>query len=317
MIDWYDLNARHEAVTLWLGAFLIYALATSGGVRGSVLDLLKILKSRTIVMLFMGLLLVVAALAAVAVFVGRIVGLWENPPIVTVSVWTMSSGFGLLMNFDNFLEKDGEFKRASAVLTPAAIITALTNIAILSIWWEVALLPCLAILSVIFTHYDSEDADHQMYRAVKTLLLLYTLVLVAIAIRNIVEDPGTWKSLVQAGLMPIWLTLGILPYIRLLIFVEQWRFSFRCPGRMVASTDYGRDWPLIVDSAKLCNKHGAVWVEVNGRKYGLNGTAATLLPRWGHNCYDLTAIQKDHSDLEDIKVSPHRLLQDGLTLDER
>ena len=317
MVDWYDLNARHEAAILWFGALLIYALAASSGVRQSVLGLLKILVHRTILTSFMGLLLVVTALAAVAVCLGRIVDLWETLPVVTVSVWFVSSGVGLLLNFDNFLEKDGEFKRASAFLTPATIIAALMNIAILSFWWEVALFPLLGILSVIFAYYDSKDQSHQLYSAVKTALLLYTLIVVALAIKNLVEDPSTWKPLVQAVLMPILLTFGALPYIHLLILFERWRFSFRCPSRIVSSTDYGSDWPFIVDSAKLCRKYSAVWVEVDGRKYGLNGTAKTLLPRWGHTCSDLAEIWKDHPQYEGIKVSIHRLLQDGLALDGR
>ena len=317
MIDWYDLNARHEAAILWFGALFIYSLAASSGVRQSVLGLLKILGHRTILMSFIGFLLVVTALATVAVCLGGIVDLWETLPIVTVCVWTVSSGVGLLLNFSNFLEKGGEFKRAGAVLTPAATIAALTNIAILSFWWEFALLPFLGILSVTFAYYDSKDQGHLLYSTVKTALMSYTLLVVAVAIKSLVDDPSTWKALVQAGLMPIWLTLGALPYIRLLILVEQWRFRFRCPSKTIQSTDYGSGWPLTVDSAKLCCKHSAVWIEVNGKKYGLNGTASTLLPRWGHTCSDLTEIWKNHPDLKGTKVSIHRLIQDGLALEDR
>ena len=140
---------------------------------------------------------------------------------------------------------------------------------------------------------------------------------VALAIRNLVADPGTWKPLVQAGLIPIWLTLGTLPYIHLLMLVERWRFRFRCPSKTVSSSDYGSDWPLVVDSAKLCCKHNAVWVEVNGKKYGLNGSAGTMLPRWSHACSDVAEIQKDHPDFEGIKVSTHRLLRDGFALEDQ
>ena len=317
MIDWYDLNARHEAAVLWFGALFIYSLAASSGVRQSVLGLLKVVRHRIIFLSFMGFLMVVTALATVAVCLGRIVDLWETLPIVTVSVWTVSSGVGLLSNFSNFLEKDGEYKRAGAVLTPAAIIAALTNIAVLSFWWELALLPFLGILSVTFAYYDSRKQGHPLYSTVKMALLSYTLLVVAVAIKSLIDDPSTWKALVQAGLMPIWLTLGTLPYIRLLIFVEQWRFRFRCPSKTVRSADYGSAWPLTVDSAKLCCKHGAVWIEVNGKKYGLNGTALALLPRWGYTCSDLNEIWEDQLCFEGIKVNVHHLIQDGLALEDR
>ena len=41
MIEWYDLNARHEAMFLWLGGILLFTMAKSGGVRTSVLRLLE------------------------------------------------------------------------------------------------------------------------------------------------------------------------------------------------------------------------------------------------------------------------------------
>ena len=317
MIDWYDLNARHEAALLWFGALLIFAIATSIAVRSSLLSLLKILLQRTLLMSVMGLFLVAAFLTIAAVCLGRIAGLWETLPVITVSIWSLSSGVRLLMNFDNFLEKDGEFKRACAVLTPATIIAALTNIAILSLWWEIVLLPLLGVLSFIFASYDSTSRSHNV---AKTTLGFYTVVIVSLAIKNIVEDPTTWKVLAQAALLPIWLTIGTLPYIRFLIFVEQWRFRFRCPSSTVSSTDYGSDWPLVVDSAKLCCRHSAVWVEVDGKKYGVNGTSKSLLPKWGYTCFDLMEIWKDDRNntvVRGMKVSVHRLIQDGLALERR
>ena len=115
-----------------------------------------------------------------------------------------------------------------------------------------------------------------------------------LAIKNIIVDPTTWKALVQAALLPIWLTIGALPYMRFLMFIERWRVLFRYPGKTIRSTDYGQDWPLMVDSAKLCAKHGAVWVEVNRKKYGVNGWSKTLMRGWGHPCLDLEEIWKDH-----------------------
>ncbi len=317
MIEWHDLNARHEAAILWVGAFLLYALAASSAVRQSVLGIQKALWNRFIITSLMGLIVVVAALAVAAVYIGRIAGLWETLPVITVFVWFVGSGVGLLTNFADFAGKKGEFKRAARALTPATIIAALTGIAILSFWWEVALFPILAILSAVFVHYDIKDPAHQLNRAVKAILLLYTLLLFMLAIRNLVQDIGTWKDLVQALLIPIWLTLGTLPYIRLLILVEQWKFVFRCPSKKISAADYGSDWPLVVDSAKLCRRHSAVWLEANGRKYGLNGTARTLLPNWGHTCSDLDEIWKDDPTLEGLKISIHRLLQDGLALEDR
>ena len=73
----------------------------------------------------------------------------------------------------------------------------------------------------------------------------------------------------------------------------------------------------MVDSAKLCAKHGAVWVEVNSKKYGVNGWSTTLLKGWGHTCLDLEEIWKDDPTVKGLKISPHRLIQDGQVLERR
>ena len=56
MLEWHDLNARHEATLLWLAAMLIIGIAGSAEDRRSVCDLLKMLLEPTISLLIVGLL---------------------------------------------------------------------------------------------------------------------------------------------------------------------------------------------------------------------------------------------------------------------
>ena len=328
MIDWYDLNARHEAALLWGAAFLAFALAKSPDVRKSIGSLLKMLPDPPIIALFIGLFVIEAALATVAVVLGRFVGLWTTLPIVTVSIWSVTSGISLLMDIGKFLEEDRHFiRKARAVLTPAIVLTALINIAILSFWWEFALVPFLQAFAVLSV-YGSRNHNERPLQVANVPLLLYLVVLLSLAIKGIVEDPGTWKSLVQAAILPLWLTIGTLPYIQCWILVERWQFRHRGSSKAVNSTDYGEDWPFIVDSAKLCCKHRAVWVEIDGKMYGLNGTAKGMLPRRGHTSNELEEIWRDDPKFEEWsnvlgdsaggfvpKVSVHRLIQDGLALE--
>ena len=111
------------------------------------------------------------------------------------------------------------------------------------------------------------------------------------------------------------MTTGAFLYVHLLIVVERWWFRFRCPSRVVGAAEYGNDWPLTVNSAILCCKYGAVWLEVCGKKYGLNGFATTLLISRGHTSFDLAEIWKDAPDVEGIKMSTKQLFQDGLALE--
>ena len=253
MIEWYDLNARHEAAFLWAVVFLVYIFARSPAERESSRRMLKIFLQRTVLMSVIGLFFTVTVLATVAVVFGRTVGLWETLPVVTVLVWAVTSGIWLLLNISDFLEERGQFiRKAKAVLVPATIVAAFANIATLLFWWEVVLIPPLVIFGFTFAYYESKSHGRPLYYLAYVVLVSYTVVLISLAIKNLIEDPTTWKSVAQAALLPTWLTIGTLPYLYFLMRTEQWTFSFRCPSKTIRSTDYGSDWPLVVDSAKLC-----------------------------------------------------------------
>ena len=93
------------------------------------------------------------------------------------------------------------------------------------------------------------------------------------------------------------------------------------PGRAsIRQSNYGADWPLTVNSATLhCEvvrrfqgvTKRAVWVEVRGEKYGVNGTARGWL---GETRWKLHDIWLDDSDFPGNKVSVDPLIQDGLVL---
>ena len=315
MIEWYDLNARHEAMFLWFGGILLFTMAKSGGVRKSTIRLVQSFIRPVILGPVFGLFIVVAGLAIAAVTFGRVVGFWEIWPVISVVIWGVTSGTGILLNYNKFLQKDGEFRRAAAVVTPATVLVAFTNIAILPFWWEIGLLPVLAMLSIIGAYYASKVGYQQVSHVAVSLLAVYSIAIVSLAIQNIITDLTAWKALAQAALLPIWLTVGTLPYMGCLVVIERWRFLFRCPSQAIRSADYGQDWPLIVDSARLCAKHSAVWVEVNRKKYGVNGASKTMLPSWGHSCLDFEEVWKDHPTIDGVKVGIHRLVQDGLALE--
>lgn len=86
--------------------------------------------------------------------------------------------------------------------------------------------------------------------------------------------------------------------------------------RAIRQSNYGADWPLTVNSATLhCEvvrqTRRAVWVEVRGEKYGVNGTARGWL---GETRWKLHDIWRDDSDFPGNKVSVDPLIQDGLAL---
>lgn len=311
MVEWHDLNARHEAAILWVVALFVLGFAKSPEIRSSVFHLLKTLLNPTISLMMIGLFVTVAVFSTAAVVAGRKAGFWETLPVVTAVVWSLTAGISLLFDFGKFLGGGGEFRRRYIkLLVPPTIIAEIAGIDILDLWLEVILVPILTL--VAFGIYSKGSTR---LTAVSTGLLgAYALALLSLAIFSLVETPESWRSLVQAVIFPAILTVGALPYIRLLLAVERNRLSSSTICKTVKAGQYGSTWPLTVGSAKLCCSHGAVWVEVDGKRYGLNGMAEPILKKYGHACSDLDDIWRDHPEVGEIKVSIGRLIQDGLAL---
>ena len=325
MLEWHDLNARHEASILWLSAILVIAAARSSGVRRSSYDLLRMLLQPAISLPIVGLLANVAILTAITVVVGRKVGLWETLPMVTAIVWAFTAGFSLLIDLGDSLKGDNTFwKRVVRLLGPSTFVAEIVGVSILAFWFELLLVPLLAVLA--FVVYANRNTVATVISS--ALLLAYAAGLILGVVFDIAGDVGSWPAPTQAVLMPIVLTVGTLPYIQLLVLVERFRFRRGAKCKTVTSSEYGEDWPLTVDSAKLCCRFRAVWVEVNGEKYWVNGTAKPILKKYGYASLELKDIWRDHPDKwklaevsgtdgEDAewKVSIQRLIRDGLALE--
>ena len=177
------------------------------------------------------------------------------------------------------------------------------------------------LLTIVCT--SGYESGRRFSSLIRIFLIAYTLILAIVAVNGLMESAETRKALAQGLLLPVWLSIGCLPYFKLVLLADKERFDSGVICKSVSASDYGTDWPLTVDSAMLCCRHGVVWVEHNRRKYGLNEFAAPLLSRFGHECLDLSHIQRNREELFsnpsefELKVPVGRLLQDGLKLGHR
>ena len=307
MIEFFDLNARHEAAFIWYSGFLAYAFLRSQDVRSSILSLMKKLSGGMMLGVMTALLLFVVVLTTLAVMVGRTVGLFEVVPGITATVWFLTSGFSLLFSIDQSENGRGLLReKIKTVLAPSALCAAIFNVAILPFWWEFALLPVVTALVYASIAHSSRVANLG--------LSIYAVGLALVVIVSLIQTPATWEDLIQAIVFPIWLTLGAIPYLFLLLRAERYRFECGVKSKIVRAEDYGTEWPLTVNSAKLLCIHRAVWVEVDGKKYGVNGNSRGLLSTYGYKSYDLREIWRPNPAFEGVYVSIHRLLQDGFSL---
>ena len=330
-LDWYDLNARHVATGLWLMAVAVFFFKRSADVRRSVYDVLTAFNRPAILLPSVGLLVYESVLTCVAVTVGRKEGIWTTFPVVTATVWAITAGFPLLFNLGEFLRGDrGFLSRVVAVLGPSAVVTSIMGIAVQSFWWELILVPILSVMAMVLVYlaFANRGIGLVIVFSIPIWALLADSTLDSTkVIFGLETNAQLLQSLRQSLLLPPVLTVGTLPYLKFIVVVEQLRFERGAICKVVKSIGYGEDWPLTVDSARLCCRDHAVWVEVNRRKYGLNGTADTFLKSYGFPQLDLNEIWRDdpvsrrwvecQGEGMVLKVSIHRLLQDGLALERQ
>ena len=290
------------------------------------MGLLRTLIEPPISLLVFGLFANATILTLLAVIAGRTFGLWGTLPVVAATMWSLTSGFSLLLNLDKFFESGSEFrKRVITVFGPATVLTEVVAVAIFPIWWELLFVPGVTLLALAVAMRTTG-----LTMVSTGLLLLIVVGLISSVAVDLADSPETWRSLAQSLIFPMLLTIGTLPYIQLVLVLERLSFKRGVKHKTVRASEYGLDWPLAVDSAELCYKLGAVWVESNGNRYGMNGSALPMLRKQGHACLDLNEILRDHPDRGkwtevsgncgyeiDWTVSAYSLLREGLAMEHQ
>ena len=215
------------------------------------------------------------------------------------------------------------------ILLPPAVLTTLVGASTLSLTLELVLVPVVVVLVLANALSGLDERLRGIGNVCASLLLLYVAALVALLIRDAVADIDNLKLASHAVLVPLWLTFWTVPYLRLVILVEQVKFLVSARRKTVRRSEYGDKWPLTVDKARLCCRFRAVWVEVGTKRYSLNGTSKSTLPRYGLRVRELEEIWRedpagervrdlldDDEDWSPWRVSIGDLITEGLALEE-
>ena len=253
----------------------------------------------------------------VLVYLGNKIDLWETWPVITVIIWTVTAGMAILMDLGNALKGSGSLmNRIRSLLSFPIVLSILVNFTIFSWWLEFILVPILFLLAVLTAMWKTRIEWKPLERLGTSLIGVYAAAMLSLTIKDVVVDNENWKLLIQAFTLPIFLTLTTGVYLAVLVKIERVKFIKQSSSRTISQREYGKDWPLTIDSATLYERFNAVWVEVDKKKYPLNGRAHSILPHYGHSISDLNEIWKDDPNIEGMKISIHQLIQDGLALED-
>ena len=221
------LDNRELAALIWVGAAALWALSTKSVREGFVGVVKAFLKPQILIPL-------VAMLAWVGLelWVGVRLALW-NPALAKGTIlWTLGSAGVLLFNCTQFdSDSDLHFFRRTIVATVgvAIFVEFFVNLYVMSLPVELVLQIMVVVPSLMVAVGDQKPEYKSAKVFCERVLAVIGLALFAFAARQIYLD---WHQLAARELLlkfalPIWLTVGLLPFLYVFSIYVAYDTAFR------------------------------------------------------------------------------------------
>ncbi len=219
------LNNRELAALIWLGAATLWALSTKSGRKGFVGVATAFLKPQILIPL-------VAMLAWVGLelWVGVRLALW-NPVLAKGTIlWTLASAGVLLFNCTQ-LDSDLHFFRRTiaAMVGVAVFVEFFVNLYVMSLPVELVLQIMVVVLSLMVVVGDQKPEYKSAKVFCELVLTVIGLALLIFAARQIYLDRHQFdaRELLLEFALPIWLTVGLLPFLYVFSIYVVYDMAFR------------------------------------------------------------------------------------------
>jgi hypothetical protein len=218
------LNNREWAILIWgVGIFLI--LMGRREIRSSVGQLLRLALSPP---LLIPLLLMVGYVVG-EIWLGYKARLWRSDLIKDTIVWFMISALALFSRYDQASKQPRFFRRRLlAAISISVFLEFFANLFVLNLIAELALQPLLLLLGLLIAVTEREERFRALRTPLNALLALIGLSILTYSVRqlfiswNAVDKPVTALQFA----VPIWLTIGLLPYVYLLSLYSNYQSAF-------------------------------------------------------------------------------------------
>lgn len=204
------LNNRDWATLIWLGILAVYVLRHAP-VRASVTSVFRVFIRPVIAIP----LLVMLAYTTLLIYFGREFGLWSTALIKDSVVWFAATALVLFMNVVKSAK--GKFFRKAAMDTVKATVFLefFLNLFAMSLPVELILLPVLFFVATIPIVVRGNPRHAAAVRVANRAAIAIGWGMLGFVLWKLVVD---WRDVgnvgtVQSLALPVWLTLGLLPFI--------------------------------------------------------------------------------------------------------
>lgn len=218
------LNNRELATLFWLTSLLVWAL-TRRQVRDSVTRLLKAFLARKVVSIVLLMLLYITS----TVLVLARVKLWTVGLTKDTITWTVGVAFVLLFNITKATQDDGFFPKIIVGNFKLTIfVEFLTNLYVFPFWVEFVLFPVVLLFVLLHAVAETDLRYSVVQKALAWPIAFYGLAVLGFSIYSAVTDYRSllnWDEL-RSFLLPILLTLALVPFIYLLALYAEYEVTF-------------------------------------------------------------------------------------------
>jgi hypothetical protein len=240
------LNNREWATVIWLSVLVVWILSRRD-LRRSLLNVFVTLIKPSKVS---GLILATAGYVAAVVFLGRGVGLWTNALIGPTILWFFGAATVLLFTADKVSKETG-FVRRTLIRTIGigALVAGYATLYVFPLVVELILLPLLALIIAMVAVAEHQRENQNIITPLNTLVaiagiayLIYVSVhlgsdLSGAHLGSALPKPGAARAAVidhrhtlnddwRALVLPVWLTVALLPFIYVVGLLMAYEMSF-------------------------------------------------------------------------------------------
>jgi hypothetical protein len=230
-----DLNNREIAIALLIAALVVFVLARDD-TRGPAIRVIRALAQRLILLSLAGLLTWVVLVT----LIGSRLGLWNPDLIKDTAIWFVTFAVVRLFRMASVGKDRHPFREVILdPLTATALVEFITNVYVFPLLVEILLVPFVTLLGVLAVVAGYQKTPYVKGIVNGTLGIIGTGILGFSAF----ELVRNWSTLdlphqVRLLALPIWLTIGIVPYLYLMSLLAGYeaaflRIEFASPSRRI------------------------------------------------------------------------------------
>lgn len=218
------LNNREWAIVIW-AAIALCLMTLKKDIRKELVNVVKaFLNPKVIIPVILLFTYIV-----VEVKIGAMLSLWHAGLMKETVVWAVTSGLVMFSQFNTAAVEPKYFRRRILLAFKITVfIEVLINLYAFNLLTELVLQPFI-LLIVVLAAFAALDKTHKpVEKLMNGILVVIGIVLLSFAIGHIIGDWATLdkSDLVLQLLLPVWLSIGLLPFVYILALYASYETMF-------------------------------------------------------------------------------------------